>query len=581
MELSMPLKPQQQNQTVTYNIRNLQAPVIFGRPLTILTHLVEWLPILRKLTMTFNHMHSLRNKQFEEAPIFLPAAAPQFHELELQRQSDQESLNIDTLCKSYPASDEPDQFIGALDYQRAYLNAETDPRTVAESLLKQIKLSNQGSEPLNAIIAFHEEALFIEAEESAKRYAKGQPLSALDGVPITVKAEFRVNGLPSTVGTSFLENSQGEQEATIISRLRRAGALILGICNMHEIGLGVTGANVHHGVVRNPYDMKRHSGGSSSGSAAAVAAGLSPISIGTDGGGSIRIPASLCGLVGLKASFGRLSAYGAFPSCKSVCQEGIISTNAIDCALSYYHMAGADELDMTSLNQPHPSLRHITRIDDLSDLKAGIFSPWFDDADPEIVSICRSFLQSLQARGLQIEEIAIPQLEEIRIAHFNTIGAEIYSAMKPYLASHRSELSYPTRIRLALSSETSSLDYIQAQRVRGQAMKNLEKIFAKVDFIVTPSSGITAPLIHQESLKTDELHNLQMGQLMRFSQLHNLTGIPSISMPAGYTTQGLPVGIQFASRWWAEAELLRIAHAADHSIKKKRPINYFRTTAEK
>jgi Asp-tRNA(Asn)/Glu-tRNA(Gln) amidotransferase A subunit family amidase len=548
-----------------YRMTDTPSPVLTGRQLSVFVKLIETSQLARRSVMSLNNMNVLRTQSFPETASLLPFPSQAMFDLEIKKQSEQ------TEDKNFLAASSDGSFVGVQDYLQHYQSGQATPLDIASNIIENIKVSNEGHEPLHAIIAIDEERFLSDARASRERYQKGQPLSQLDGIPIAVKSEIFVDNLKSRAGTSFLKMPEGHPEATLVTRLRKAGALIVGLTNMHEIGIGVTGANIHEGVARNPYDKKRHTGGSSSGSAAAVAAGLVPIAIGTDGGGSVRIPSALCGVVGLKPTFFRFSSYGIFPSCVSLCQAGPIAGQVQDCALAYQLLAGADPLDGKTNLQPPPSVRNLGRSDDLSDLKAGIYSPWFEHADPDVVALSNEVLVALQKRGLKLVEIEIPELEEARVAHFTTIAAEMFSFMQPFMSRHRAELSPSTRFALSLGSEISAADYLQAQRVRKRSMNHLETIFREVDFIVSPVCATTAPLIHGNAAQRDVLDTVLMGRLMRFVQLFNLTGNPGISFPAGYTSQGLPVGIQFAARWWAEADLLRVAKAGEELVQRQRP----------
>ncbi len=551
-----------------YRIKDIPSPALSGRQLQAFVKLLESSRLARRSVLNLNNIDALRAQSYSEVPLLMPIPSQAMHDREIQKQKEQpEPRNL--------SQDPNPKFADVASYRQEYLTGQLSPLDVAHRVLHSVALSNEGPEPLHAIIEVHEKSLLQEAEASRQRYQKGQTLSALDGVPIAVKSEIYVNDLNSRAGTSFLKVPEQHPEATIISRLRAAGALIVGITNMHEIGIGVTGANIHYGVARNPYDKRRHTGGSSSGSAAAVAAGLVPIAIGTDGGGSVRIPSALCGVIGLKPTFSRLSSFGAFPSCVSLCQAGPIARTAVDCALAYQIMAGRDPLDLKTSLQPPPSLRHIESGDDLSEFTAGVDSAWFEHADPEVVAICNEQLLNLQKRGLKVIDIKIPEMEEARVAHFITIAAEMFSFIQPDLARHRADLAPTTRFALALGSELSASDYLKAQRARRRSVNVLEDIFNKVDFIVSPTTAVTAPLISGNETKRDVLDTVLMGRLMRFAQLYNLTGNPAISIPAGYTEGGLPVGIQFAARWWGEAELLRLARVSERCLDHMRPATFW------
>lgn len=211
------------------------------------------------------------------------------------------------------------------DYVEAYLSGSSSPEEVAQRVCEAIADSDRGETPLRAFIANDRQDLMAQAQAAARRYKQGKPLSPLDGVPVAVKDEFDMLPYGTTVGTSFLGRQPAREDATAVARLRSAGALLIGKANMHEIGIGVTGQNPHHGTVRNPFHPGHHTGGSSSGPAAAVAAGICPLALGADGGGSIRMPASFCGVVGLKPTYGRVSGFGAAPLDRSVGHLGPLS----------------------------------------------------------------------------------------------------------------------------------------------------------------------------------------------------------------------------------------------------------------
>ncbi len=252
-----------------------------------------------------------------------------------------------------------------------------------------------------------------------------------------------------------------------------------------------------------------------------------------------------------------------------------MARTAVDCALAYQIMAGRDPLDLKTSLQPPPSLRHLESGDDLSEFTAGIDSAWFEHADPEVVAACDEQLLKLQKRGLKVIEIEIPELEEARVAHFVTIAAEMFNFIQSDLTKHRADLAPTTRFALALGSELSANDYLKAQCARRRSVNTLEEIFHQVDFIVSPTCAVTAPLISGNETKRDVLDTVLMGQLMRFVQLYNLTGNPAISIPAGYTRGGLPVGIQFAARWWGEADLLRLARVCEAWGESLRPATFW------
>ena len=257
--------------------------------------------------------------------------------------------------------------------------------------------------------------------------------------------------------------------------------------------------NPHHGTARNPYNPAHYTGGSSSGPAAAVASGLCPIAIGADGGGSIRIPSSFCGVVGLKSTFGRFSEFGAAPLCWSVSHLGPLAASVADAALGYAVMAGPDPREANSLRQPLPTLQGWDN-PDIKGLRIGVYWPWFRHASAEVVTACEALLKQFEGLGAQICEVAIPDLEAARVAHVITIAGEMAQAMDCYHIEHYKQHGLDVRLNLALARAFTTLDYVKSQQVRTRLIANFKHAFETVDVIVTPSTGLAAPLIPASAL---------------------------------------------------------------------------------
>jgi Asp-tRNA(Asn)/Glu-tRNA(Gln) amidotransferase A subunit family amidase len=552
-------------------MRALDVPVLEGSRLRLATWLLEspvgqfLLPIvLREMGVAW-----LRRQPIDDPPTFAPrhaggalhtraAAVPQ-HEWPVA---------------ATPAAD-GFQFAAVHDYALAYRAGTTTPTDVAQRVLQAITESNETVPALRAMIAVQREDLLRQAEAASQRIRSGTALGVLDGVPIGVKDEVDMVPYPTTVGTAFLGRLGCTSDATVVARLRAAGALLIGKTNMHEIGIGVTGLNPIHGTPRNPYAPDRHTGGSSSGSAAAVAAGLCPLAIGADGGGSIRIPAALCGLVGLKPTYGRVSERGAVPLCWSVAHIGPIGATVADTALGYAVVAGPDPGDPGSLHQPLPTLAGWNE-PDLRGVRLGVFWPWFRDADLDVVVVCEAMLGRLRERGAEVHEVSIPGLEAARVAHAVTISSEMAQAMSATYAQHGREHARDVRISLRIARATTALDYIQAQRVRTRILECFRRVLTTADAIVTPATAIAAPPIPDAGLRSGAWDVTVLGRLMRFATPANLTGLPAISFPAGYTSDGLPVGMQAIGRAWEEALLLRIARAAEGCLLRRPPVRHYR-----
>jgi Asp-tRNA(Asn)/Glu-tRNA(Gln) amidotransferase A subunit family amidase len=456
------------------------------------------------------------------------------------------------------------------DYATAYLSGAATPVQVAEKVIAAIAESDARPEPLRAIVACLKEDLMAQARASAQRFRDGRPLGVLDGVPVAVKEEFDLVPYPTTVGTRFMGRSPAREDATAVARLRAAGALLVGKSNMHEIGIGVTGVNPHHGATRNPHDPLHVSGGSSGGSAAAVAAGLCPVALGADGGGSIRIPSAFCGQVGLSPTYARVSAFGSAPLAWTVDHYGPIAGSAQDAAIAYAVMAGPDPKDPGTRRQPPVTLESFDDLD-LRGLVLGIYRPWFEHASSAMVEGCTRLVEGLKAMGAQVREVELPELDAARIAHLVTIISEMASGVERHDGAHRRDFGLDVRVSLALARALTSRDYVQAQRIRTRAIAHVEGVLGQVDAIVTPTTGITAPRLRADALPDGESDLTTTLEIMRFSTLANLTGHPAISIPAGYDAGGLPVGLQAIGRYWHEHTLLRLAHAAEKLVERRAP----------
>jgi Asp-tRNA(Asn)/Glu-tRNA(Gln) amidotransferase A subunit family amidase len=460
------------------------------------------------------------------------------------------------------------------DFARAYRSGRMDPVTVADRLIQAIEASELKGKPLRAVIKTHTPDIMVQAKASAGRFRKGKPLSLLDGVPVAVKDELDQTGYRTSVGTAIYGIEPAQTDATTVARLRAAGAILFGKTNMHEIGIGVTGANPHFGVCRNPHDTSRHTGGSSSGSAAAVAAGFCPLAIGADGGGSVRIPAALCGVVGLKATFGRISEQGAFPLCWSVAHVGPIGQSVDDVALGYSLMAGRDALDPMTHEQPNVHLQDYLN-DHLDGLKVGIYTPWFEHASKDVVKACYRAVEHLEARGAQRVNIQIEGLDAQRVAHAISISSEMLASVYDDWLADPTRFALDTRINLALASLFRSTDYVKAQRVRTLAMNEFNHALNLADVIVTPTTAITAPRIRESALPAGESNLADLTEIMRFVTAGNFTGLPALTVPAGYDSMGLPIGVQLMGRAWDETLLLRLGKVIERAVKRKRPSLHF------
>lgn len=546
-----------------YNLQSLKLPRLTGRALTLFAAALDN-PLARKLLLPSllqqGGIVRLREIRFTEDPTVFPYAPAEVHarapmpaaQVDAALQSDRPTL---------PQS-------SALGYAAAYRKGDLTPVQAAEKILAAIEGDNAAPSPLHAFIYNDRADVLAQAQASTERIRAGQALSLLDGVPVAVKDEVDQAPYPSHGGTTFL-GSQPAQDSTVVARLRAAGALLIGKANMPELGTDPCGFNARFGTVKNPYNPLYDSGGSSSGPAAAVAAGFCPLAIGCDGGGSIRIPAALCGILGIKSTFGRISSFGSIPICPSVDAVGPLGASVADLVLAYGLIAGPDPRDPRSQFQPPVSLADWNN-PDLHGLIFGVYRPWFEHAAPEVVAACQALLEKLVQAGAQVREIILPDLDIMRIAHAVTILSEMVANLADH-REHRGKLSPSTRVTLGLAYGFSSTDYVQAQRVRTRAIAVFQQAFQQVDAILTPATAITAPLIPPGVDGTGWSDLSVTTEKMRYAFPPNLTGHPALSFPAGYDSQGLPIGMQAIGRYWEEHVLFRLAYAAEQVVQRQQP----------
>ena len=547
-----------------YDLHSLNLPRLTGLGLKAFTAAVEN-PLSRALLLNSllenAGIPNLRRILVEEAPTLYPLVAPAAWGPEVI---------------PFEPGPQPQEFPyhTCRDYAAAYRQGSLSPVTVAESLLAAIAASGQGDAPLRAFMPINRADVLAQAKASAGRFAAGRPLGPLDGVPVALKDEVDMLPYPTTVGTAFMGQSPAAQDSTVAARLRAAGALMVGKTNMHEIGINPNGFNAHYGSVRNPFNSACDTGGSSSGSAAAVAAGLLPFAIGADGGGSIRIPAGLCGVVGLKATYGRVSEFGAAPLCWSVAHLGPLAASVEDAALAYAIIAGPDPCEPNSLLQPPVTLAGWNN-PDLRGGRLGIYPQWFEHASPEVVQVCKAMVEQLKAAGAEVLQVVIPGLDDMRVAHAVTILSEMAAAMHKYRAQ-RSQMGAGVRLTLVVGEAATATDYLQAQRVRTRAMAAFSQVFKQVDAILTPATALAAQPILPGGL-SDGWSDLGTDtEMMRYVFPSNFTGNPAISFPAGYDSRGLPIGLQAIGRHWEEHLLLRLAYTAEQAMKRRQPERFYK-----
>lgn len=469
------------------------------------------------------------------------------------------------------------------DYVNAYRSGTTTPLKVAENVINAIKDSESMTPKMRIMIEVHEEEILQRATESTARWKENKPLSVFDGIPIAVKDELFLGGYPCRAGLPIkdLEKPKSlSDEGWMVRKLREGGAVFLGICNMHQLGVNVYGINPskYHGTCRNPYNFNYPPGGSSSGPASAVASGLCPIALGADGGGSIRIPSGICGIVGAKVSYGRISGTGFHANCDTIGVAGPLCATIQDAVISYGFLAGPDPNCATGMGQfqPPPSLQDFNE-KNLKGIKIGIDWNYFNDSNPEIVQRCKAAVEYLLNEcSAEIVEISIPEMQECSRAYVITVLSEMYTYGKEIYHNHHDEINVDTEMNFSLGESFSSSDYFQAQKQRTRGMNVLKRLFKNIDCIITPTFGEFMPELTSDLLRYG-YNNLQhTSDVIRYVINGNFCGNPSISVPVGYSSQhGLPIGLLIHTSWWREDLMYRIGNAVKDFSPVKKPRVYY------
>jgi aspartyl-tRNA(Asn)/glutamyl-tRNA(Gln) amidotransferase subunit A len=450
---------------------------------------------------------------------------------------------------------------------------------LVEEFYKKIKAEDPA---IHAYLTLSEDRAFAQARRVDELAVKGDPLPALAGVPMGIKDVMVTRGVRSTAGSKILENFIPPYDCTAVERLEAAGAIILGKMNCDEFAMGSSNENSAYGPVRNPRDVSRVPGGSSGGSAAAVAAGTALATLGSDTGGSIRQPASFCGVVGLMPTYGRVSRYGLIAFASSLDHIGPITKTVQDAAILLKVIAGRDPMDSTSADVEVPDYEsQLAR--PIEGLKLGVAKEYFGEGlDQEVRAAVESAIKHLRQGGAQIVPISLPQTEYAIPTYYVVATAEASSNLARYdgvrygfrasKARTLAEMYRQTRDQgfgaevkrrimlgtYALSSGYYDAYYLKAQKVRTLIARDFEQAFQQVDAIVTPTAPTAAFKLGE---KADDPLSMYLADI--YTVTASLAGVPGISVPCGMTSSGLPIGLQILGRHFDEGTVLRVANAVE------------------
>jgi aspartyl-tRNA(Asn)/glutamyl-tRNA(Gln) amidotransferase subunit A len=352
-------------------------------------------------------------------------------------------------------------------------------------------------------------------------------------------------------------------DATVVARLAGAGAILLGKLNMHEFAYGPEGLNAHYGDTRNPWGMDAHriAGGSSSGSGAAVAAGLVPGSLGSDTGGSIRIPASLCGITGLKPTYGRASRAGVLPLAWSMDHVGPMTRSARDCALMLTVIAGYDPADPTTSVLPVPDYG-VALTGDLKGLRVGLLRAHFTDiAAPDVRAAVEAAATQLERAGAVVDEVNLTQVAHVGTASAAIVASEALAYHAAWMRSRPQDYQSDVRERLRMGAFVNGAHYVRAQQVRALVTREVDEALARRDVLLAPASPITAPVLGERETTLGDGPSEVRSALLRCARPFNFSGHPACAAPGGFTAGGLPIGLQIVGRPFDEATVLRVVDA--------------------
>lgn len=450
--------------------------------------------------------------------------------------------------------------IPLVDIAARIRSRQVSPVDVTEAVIERIDALN-GS--LNAFITVLADDARVQARAAESEILAGTYRGPLHGVPVSVKDLFATRGIRTTAGSRVLADFVPDEDAAVVERLRDAGAVLVGKNNMLEFAY----ASVHpdYGPTPNPWDLTRSTSGSSSGSGAAVAAGMGYGSVGTDTGGSIRLPAAYCGIVGLKPTYGRVSRHGVVPVSWSCDHVGPMTRTVADCAAMLGVLAGEDPRDATSGRAAVPDYQHLLGAD-IGGRRIAICDAYLrKSVDPSVQALVETAIGQLEALGAVVEEIALPSPSEAVPALLGILTPEAATFHLKWLRERPEDYTPAVRERLELGVITPAISYLQAQRARQRIVTEMRSALRGFDVVAMPTAPTAATPLDSDIVTSAEADPELLAALINFTGPFDLTGFPAISIPCGFTENGLPVGLQLVAHPYQETTLFNVAQAYESS----------------
>jgi aspartyl-tRNA(Asn)/glutamyl-tRNA(Gln) amidotransferase subunit A len=438
----------------------------------------------------------------------------------------------------------------------SYRSGEATPSDAVANALRAARGLASRTPPMGPIFAYADDTVREEAEEATKRWKSGHPRGSLDGVPTVIKEEMRVRGFAWSFGSDLSDMTPATDDATSTARVRDTGALILGLSSMTEYGMTPTGVNPKRRMPKNPHATDCAAGGSSTGTAVAVATGLVPFGLGADGGGSIRTPAALTGIFGIKPTWGRISREGA--SSGTVAHVGPLASSTLDLARVLDVLSGPDPLDRETRWAPATEFQQFERAlgRGVRGLVIGVLEDEWSRATPVVTATCKEALAALEKEGARIVRLAIPLARYAPAIGYVSIATEARAILSREWRERADDMTLDLQMTFATLDTLTGPDVFEAMRLRSGLRREVARAFGEVDLIAMPTTASTAPRINEAEMKSGLLDAQLLDELCRFAFLGNLTGLPASTAPVGRDADDRPIGFQLVGDAWDEATVL-------------------------